>query len=195
MSKTKTRCPEITVIAGPNGSGKTTITKYMDNIDNYINTDDIKQKYSCTDKEASDRAGNLRESLLEKGEDFTFETVLSTDWNLNLLKKAKKSGYFIKCIYVLTSDYKINISRVRMRKEMGGHDVPEDKIKSRYKNALNLIPELIEVCDIVHIYDTSSNNQVFRIFKKRKDIYYHWENEFWDYSKIENLTGIDNYNN
>lgn len=82
-----------------------------------------------------------------------------------------------------------------MRKEMGGHDVPEDKIKSRYKNALNLIPELIEVCDIVHIYDTSSNNQVFRIFKKRKDIYYHWENEFWDYSKIENLTGIDNYNN
>lgn len=91
MSKTKTRCPEITVIAGPNGSGKTTITKYMDNIDNYINTDDIKQKYSCTDKEASDRAGNLRESLLEKGEDFTFETVLSTDWNLNLLKKAKKA--------------------------------------------------------------------------------------------------------
>ena len=82
MLKTKTRCPEITVIAGPNGSGKTTITKYMDNIDNYINADDIKQKYSCTDKEASDRAGALREYLLEKGEDFTFETVLSTDWNL-----------------------------------------------------------------------------------------------------------------
>lgn len=194
MSKTKTRCPEITVIAGPNGSGKTTITKYMDNIDNYINADDIKQKYSCTDKEASDRAGALREYLLEKGEDFTFETVLSTDWNLNLLIKAKENGYFIKCIYVLTSDYKINISRVLMRKGMGYHGVPVDKIKSRYKKALKLIPKLIEVCDIVHIYDNSGDN-AFRIFKKRKDIYYHWENEFWDYSKIETLTGIDEYNN
>lgn len=77
---------------------------------------------------------------------------------------------------------------------MGYHGVPEDKIKSRYKKALKLIPELIEVCDIVHIYDNSGDN-AFRIFKKRKNVYYCWENEFWDYSKIENLTGIDNYNN
>ena len=195
MSKTKTRCPEITVIAGPNGSGKTTITKYMDNIDNYINADDIKNKYSCTDEEASNKAGFFRESFLKKGEDFTFETVLSTDWNLNLLRRAKEKGYFIKCIYVLTSNYTINIVRVRMRESMNGHGVPEDKIKSRYEKALKLIPELIEVCDIVHIYDNSSNDTPFRIFKKRKDVYYHWQNEFWDYQSIKKLTGISTYAN
>lgn len=57
-------------------------------------------------------------------EDFIFETVLSTDRNLNLLKKAKKQGYFIRCIYVLTKDPEINIIRVRSRTDDGGHDVP-----------------------------------------------------------------------
>ena len=52
----------------------------------------------------------------------------------NCLKKLKK-GYLLRCIYVLTSDYKINIARVSMRESMGSHGVPK-KIKSRYYNAL-----------------------------------------------------------
>ena len=74
---------------------------------------------------------------MKKGEDFTFETVLSTDRNLKLLKKAKEKGYFLRCIYVLTSDYKINIAWVSMRESMGGHGVPEEKIKSRYYKAVS----------------------------------------------------------
>ena len=57
---------------------------------------------------------------------------------------------------------------------MGGHSVPEEKIKSRYYKSLNLIPELVNLCDIVHIYDNS--DVPFRIFKKRKDKYFHWKN-------------------
>ena len=62
--------------------------------------------------------------MLEQGEDFTFETVLLTDRNLKLLKKAKERRYFLRCIYVLTDDYEINIARVRMRESMGGRGVP-----------------------------------------------------------------------
>ena len=81
-----------------------------------------------------------------------------------------------------------------MRELMNGHGVPEDKIKSRYFKALNLIPELIEVCDVVHIYD-NSGDKPFRIFKKRKDRYYHWECENWNYYDIEKLTKINSYIN
>ena len=69
-----------------------------------------------------------------------------------MLKKAKDKGYFLRCIYVLTSNPEINKIRVDIRESMGGHSVPEEKIKSRYYKAMDLIPELVEICDIVHIY-------------------------------------------
>ena len=133
----------------------------------------------------------MREKALEEKADFTFETVLSTDRNLTLLKKAKQKGYFIRCIYVLTASPDINIARIKVREASGGHGVPEDKVRSRYEKALALIPELVEVCDILHIYDNTE--RAFRIFKKRKDVYYKWENEFWSSKRIDELTKISNY--
>ena len=192
MSK-KNRLPEIIVFAGPNGSGKTTITRMARTIGVYINADDIKKSSLCSDLEAAVKAEELREEMFEKGKDFTFETVLSTDRNLKLLKKAKEKGYFLRCIYVLTSNPEINKTRIDIRESMGGHTVPEEKIKSRYYNALDLVPELVEICDIVHIYDNT--NVPFRIFKKRKDVYFHWENKYWNYSDIEKLTEISEYIN
>ena len=110
MLKTKKRLPEIIVFAGPNGSGKTTITRMAKTIGVYINADDIKKSNSCSDLEAAIKAEKLRELMIEKNKDFTFETVLSTDRNLKLLQKAKEKGYFLRCIYVLTQDYRINIT-------------------------------------------------------------------------------------
>ena len=191
MSK-KNRLPEIIIFAGPNGSGKTTITRMARTISVYINADDIKRSSLCSDLEAAVKLKSLGKKWL-KWVKISHETVLSTDRNLKLLKKAKEKGYFLRCIYVLTSDYKINIARVSMRESMGGHGVPEEKIKSRYYKALDLISELVEICDIVHIYDNT--NVPFRIFKKRKDIYFHWENKYWSYSDIEKLTGISEYSN
>lgn len=95
MSK-KNRLPEIIIFAGPNGSGKTTITRMARTIGVYINADDIKRSSLCSDLEAAVKAEELREEMIEKGEDFTFETVLSTDRNLKLLKKAKEKGYFLR---------------------------------------------------------------------------------------------------
>ncbi|MBR1738029.1 MAG: hypothetical protein IJ736_13630, partial [Firmicutes bacterium] len=114
-----------------------------------------------------------------------------TDRNLKLLRKAKDNGYFIRGIYVLTSDPSINIVRVNVRESLGGHSVPKDKIISRYKKALLLIPQLVEICDILHIYDNTK--EPFRIFKKRKDIYYRWDNKYWSLNDVENLTGIKNF--
>lgn len=75
MSK-KNRLPEIIIFAGPNGSGKTTITRMARTIGVYINADDIKRSSLCSDLEAAVKAEELREEMIEKGEDFTWNSAL-----------------------------------------------------------------------------------------------------------------------
>lgn len=182
------KLPEIIVFAGPNGSGKSTITRLAKIIEPYINADDIKRTNHCTNLEAAQMAEAMREKCINEHKSFTFETVLSTDRNLKLLKKAKTEGYFIRCIYVLTCDPNINVARVKSRESQGGHGVPEDKIISRYEKALDLIPELINVCDVMHIYDNS--DVPFRIFKKRKTELFFWVNEYWSEKNIHDLVKL-----
>lgn len=185
--------PEVMFFAGPNGSGKTTITRMAKTVGDYINADDIKRTTLCSDLEAAVKAEELREKMLEDKKDFTFETVLSTDRNLLLLRKAKKHGYFIRGIYVLTANPDINVARVNAREAFGGHGVPQEKIRSRYTKALSLIPQLVDVCDVLHIYDNTQ--EPFRIFKKRKNVYFRWSNQFWGKEDIERLSGISEYVN
>lgn len=83
----------------------------------------------------------------------------------------------------------INVWRVRARVESGGHDVPKEKIISRYDKALSLVKNLIKVCDICHIYD-NSDVRPFRIFKKRKECIYYDECDDWYFEDIRDLTGI-----
>ena len=185
------KLPEVMVFAGPNGSGKTTIKRMAGTVGDYINADDIKRTTLCSDLEAAQKAEELREKMIEERRDFSFETVLSTERNLLLLRKAKAQGYFVRGIYVLTANADINVARVSARQALGGHGVPEDKIRARYSKALDLIPKLVEVCDILHIYDNTV--EPFRIFKKRKDICFRWSNDFWDDQAIKKLVGISDF--
>ena len=86
----KTFLPEIVVFAGPNGSGKSTITELLKPNYDYVNADEIKKHLKCSDIEAAKIAEEQRENLLSGNKDFCFETVLSTDRNLKLLKRAKE---------------------------------------------------------------------------------------------------------
>ncbi len=155
----------------------------------YINADEIKKYLKCSDLEAAQLAEKQREDHIKQISEFCFETVLSTERNIKLLKKAKDKGYFIRCYYILTADPMINVWRVRSRVESGGHDVPEEKIIVRYDRALALVKDLVEICDICHIYD-NSGNKPFRIFKKRKEQFFYDECKEWYYDDIQVLTAV-----
>ena len=118
MLSNDNKLPEIIVFAGPNGSGKSTITSLAKVIEPYINADDIKRTIHCSDMEAAVMAEKMREENVTLRNSFTFETVLSTDRNLKLLKKAKERKFFIRCIYVLTADVEVNVFRVTAREKM-----------------------------------------------------------------------------
>lgn len=84
MQQHDDKLPEIIVFAGPNGSGKSTITKMAKVIEPYTNADDIKRTNYCSDLEAAQFAERMRENAIANKNGFTFETVLSTERNLNL---------------------------------------------------------------------------------------------------------------
>ncbi len=114
------------------------------------------------------------------------EVVAATGINEEALKKAKREGYFIKCVFVLTVDPDINIARVAARVSSGGHDVEKTKIKKRYCKSLNNIKELIKICDILHVYDNTISP--VRIIRKHKDDISIFPNELWP---EERINGID----
>jgi predicted ABC-type ATPase len=135
-------------------------------------------------------ADALRNELLDRREDFSFETVLSTDRNLLLLQKAKECGYEVQCIYVLTCDENINVARVRGRVAAGGHDVPEGKIRERYHRALALLPQVIDVCDKIRVYDNSTTEPTTKpspIFEKDGEYSEVFPNDHWPEAKLRDL--------
>jgi len=180
--------PIVLMIAEPNGSGKTTLINEIQTLGVYVNADDIKAERGLTDLEAAQQADVLRNELVENGEDFTFETVLSTDRNILLLERAKQHGYEVLCVYALTCDANINIARVKMRSAAGGHGVPEEKIRNRYYKALELLPRLIAICDKILIYDRSDKSQL--IFSKENANAKLFPNQHWPEAKLRKLIGM-----
>jgi predicted ABC-type ATPase len=177
--------PKILVFAGPNGSGKSSISESYDIEGIYINADDIKQKRKCSDIEAAVEAENLREDCVRNKRSFTFETVLSTRRNLELLIRAGKSGYNIKSVFVLTADPELNVFRVKSRVCNGGHDVPADKIRSRYYKSLKNIRELAELSDEFCIFDNTGKPEIIYYKSAWEQIIY--GNRYWSGEEIRKL--------
>lgn len=179
------RKPMVLVLAGPNGSGKSTITRFFDIVGSYTNADDIVAATGMSNEDAAKLADKMRYHSIEVKEDFTFETVLSSHYKLDILEKAKSEGYFIKCIFVLTIDASVNVARVAARVALGGHDVDEEKIRSRYSKSLNNIPRLMQICDILHVYDNTE--EPVRIIRKHKDDISIFPNDLWTEERILKL--------
>ncbi len=99
----------------------------------------------------------LREKLLQLGSTFSIETVLSDARKLDFLAKAKQEGYRVYLYFVATDNPEINIGRVKSRVETGGHNVPDEKVRSRYQKALDLLPQVIELTNRAYLFDNTSD--------------------------------------
>lgn len=99
----------------------------------------------------------IRQKLLLSHQSFTFETVMSSKDKISFLAKAKQFGYQSYLYYVATDNPLINISRVKYRVRMGGHDVPEEKIESRYYRSLDFLSEAVKFTNRAYIFDNSGS--------------------------------------
>jgi predicted ABC-type ATPase len=156
----------ITVIAGVNGAGKSSIVgeRLRQSGGEYFNPDEVTRKFlaaskSMTQDEANSRAwdegrSRLEDAIREKS-DFVFETTLGGSTITELLVKALDEGLEVALFYVGLEKVELHLERVRSRVQAGGHDIPELKIRERYtssiKNLVKLAPRLTEL----RVFDNS----------------------------------------
>ena len=88
---------------------------------------------------------------------------------------------------MLTVDPEVNVARVAARVVSGGHDVEKSKVIARYDKALANIPQLMELCDILHVYDNTITP--IRIVRKHKEDISIFPNDLWTKQKIMSLIG------
>jgi predicted ABC-type ATPase len=166
--------PRLIVVAGPNGAGKTSITEQLLRHEwmggcEYVNPDYIaRDEFGDWNapgavRQAAARAAEIREQCVREGRSLAFETVLSMPDKIEFIRRAKRSGYFVRLFFVGTEDPSINAKRVALRVMEGGHDVPISKIIARYTRSLANCPEAVRIADRAYIYDNSVEESSARL--------------------------------
>ncbi len=159
--------PNVYVIAGPNGSGKTTFAErflpFYAHCRTFVNADMIARGLAAFSPDAAAlKAGRLLleqiEAYAEKRLDFAFETTLSGTAYFARLKDLKKKGYQIHLFFLWIPDVRLSLARVANRVKMGGHDIAEKVVRRRfYKGLQNFFKVYRPILDTWMLFDNSGH--------------------------------------
>ncbi len=168
------------IIAGPNGSGKTSVTQKFLHHEwaegtLYINPDEVAKEVfgDWNSAEAVWKAANyctaLREECLRSQRSFVFETVMSAEDKVDFILRAKQAGFFIRLFFISTAHPSINAARIANRVMKGGHDVPIPKIISRYYKSIENCHTVARVVDRLYVYDNSVDGEDAKLLFRLTD--------------------------
>ena len=145
--------PNLYIIAGCNGAGKTTasytILPEILHCKEFVNADEIARGLSPFQPEAvAIQAGKIMlqriKELITLNKDFAIETTLTTLSYKQTINKAKEKGYKVTLIFFWLNDVNLAIKRVESRVLDGGHNIPEETIRRRYKKGFG--PKQYKYC-------------------------------------------------
>lgn len=165
--------PTMYVIAGPEGSGKTTFyeqtmvagSKLVPELrPAYVSADKVQDQMLGDKTNRAYGAGNLiadqqARSLMGDRKSFVAETTFANDRDLKLVTDAKEAGYRVVLFQMQTKSPELSVARVAERVKEGGRDAPEAIIRADYARAPALIAQAAQKADHTYVYDTSALNQ------------------------------------
>ena|SRR5438270_4805730 len=154
--------PLFVVLAGPNGAGKSTAAAVLlDPSLTFVNADEIAKGLPgypshSVDLEAGRMALERMDRLEEARADFAFETTLASRSLASRIKRLKVAGYHVRLLYVWSPSAEFSLFRIAARVQSGGHDVPGETIRRRYRASLINFQTLYRpIVDRWIVYDNS----------------------------------------
>ena len=159
--------PNLYIVAGPNGVGKTTFaSNFLPNYarcTQFVNADLIAQGVSpFAPENVAFRAGRIMldeiERLAKQGEDFGIETTLSGKTLLNLVHRLKRDGYATHLFFLWVPSEELAISRIEGRVQGGGHDIPADVVRRRFSRSLANFFQCRNLVDSWMLFDNSGES-------------------------------------
>jgi predicted ABC-type ATPase len=158
--------PVIVAVAGPNGAGKTTF--YEAHLKpaglRFLNADVLASELDLGAYRAAEIAAKLRREFLEQNESFIFETVFSdpAGEKLAFLKHAARHGYTVVLVFIGIANPERSEERIAMRISQGGHDVPTEKLVSRFPRTLANLKQALRELPNVFVFDNDDLRTPFR---------------------------------
>jgi predicted ABC-type ATPase len=153
-------------LAGPNGAGKTTFYHaYLKPTGlRLLNADEVAREFKIDAHEAAQVVAQLLHELVRQRESFVFETVFSDPVGdkLAFLKNAVHCGYTVVLCFIGVSGPETCETRVAMRVSQGGHDVPSEKLISRFPRVMANLAAAIRGLPLVLVFDNENLDQPFR---------------------------------
>jgi len=161
------RRPILVALAGPNGAGKTIF--YHSHLQaaglRLVNADVLAREFNIDAYEAARIAGAIRTELVRQRESFVFETVFSdpVGGKLAFLHEAARNGYTVLLCFIGISSPEVSDERVAMRVSQGGHDVPTEKLFSRYPRILANLRTALRELQHVWVFDNDDLRTPYRL--------------------------------
>lgn len=157
--------PSVVILAGPNGAGKSTAAPALLHgtlaVNEFVNADVIARSLSAADPDsAAIAAGRLMltrlHDLAERRISFAFETTLASRTFAPWLRELAASGYAVHLFFLWLPSADFAVQRVADRVRAGGHNVPEDTVRRRYRTGLRNFSRLYEpIASTWRLYDAS----------------------------------------
>lgn len=159
--------PIVVALAGPNGAGKTTF--YYAHLQpaglRLVNADVLARELDLEAYAAARMAGAVRDELIRLRESFVMETVFSDPVGdkLGFLREASRADYTVLLCFIGVSGPEVSEQRVAMRVSQGGHDVPTEKLVSRYPRTMENLRKAVRELPHVWVFDNDDLRRPFRL--------------------------------
>jgi predicted ABC-type ATPase len=152
----------LTIVAGPNGCGKSTTIAQLDfeGKENLVDGDRIAREMWPEDPDGAAIAAGREvirrtRGYLEQRESFVLETTLSSGRTVELISEAQGRGFTVSVVYVCVPDAEIAVLRVQGRVAKGGHNIPQETIRRRYERSVRNAAEAFVKADNAAAFDNS----------------------------------------